>query len=435
MNKSPRLLISRYKFYALTLLSAALLACHALVVQSVQTHSEIARSADSFVDSIGVAVHLSYIDTAYGRYNDIIKPKLKELKIRHIRDGVSLRDTDSQQKFKDLAKIGIKSTLVMDPRDVSEPTEAVKIVQAVADSVEAVEGPNEWDGNPNLKYKGQNFPQGVREFQAELYSAIKGDSTTARLDVLSPSLAYPQNASKLGRVACDTGNLHSYPDAKKVISDALDNKWLPAGRLICSTKSMIATETGYPNANNENGVSEQASAKYLPRLLLEHFNRGIKRAYIYELIDLKPNLERDIGEWHFGLLRNDGSPKPAFITLRNLIALLNNSNGLTSQSFTLKSLDYTLSGNTTNLHHTLLQKSDGRFYLILWQEVLSFNTKTKTDLVVPKSQVTLTLNTLISKAATYRSLNSITPSNQYTNPQQLQLSVPDHLLVIELVPA
>ena len=434
MRKLPRLLISRSKFYALFLLCTALLACFAFVVPSVQSYSEQANSVNSFIDSIGVAIHLSYIDTGYGRYNDIIKPKLKELKIGHIRDGVSLTDTDSQQKFNDLAKIGIKSILVMDPRDVSEPAEAVKIVKAVADSVEAVEGPNEWDVHPNLKYKGQNFPQGVRQFQAELYSAIKGDSTTARLDVLSPSLAYPQNASKLGSVACDIGNMHSYPDSSKVSSNALD-KWLPAARIICGTKPMIATETGYQNAINERGVSEQASSKYLPRLLLEHFNQGIKRAYIYELIDLKPNLERDEGQMHFGLLRNDGSPKPAFIALKNLNTLLENSNGLTSNSFALKSLDYTLSGNTTNIHQTLLQKFDGRFYLILWQEVLSFNTETKTDIVVPESQVTLTLNTLINIAATYRPLNSITPINQYFNPQQLQLMVPDHPLVIELLPA
>ena len=433
MNKFPRLLISHYKFYALTLLSAALLACCALAVPPVQTYSEIAPSADSFVDSIGVAVHLSYIDTAYGRYNDIIKPKLKELKIRHIRDGVSLRDTDSQQKFNDLAKIGIKSTLVMDPRDVSEPTEAVKIVQAVTHSVEAVEGPNEWDGNPNLKYKGQNFPQGVRKFQAELYSAIKGDSTTAHLDVLSPSLAFPQNASQLGSVACDMANIHSYPSTSELPSTPL-GPWLNAARIMCGSKPVIASETGYQNGVTQWSVSETASGKYVPRLLLEHFNKGIERAFIYELIDLKPNPEGDNGQWNFGLLRNDGSPKPAFIALKNLFALLEDSKTLTSKTSDLQSLNYTLSGNTRDIHHTVLKKQNGKFYLFFWQEVISFNTKTKIDIVVPESKVTLTLNSLISKATTYNTLDSITPIAEYTNPKQLQLMIPDQPIVIELVP-
>jgi hypothetical protein len=150
---------------------------------------------------------------------------------------------------------------------------------------------------------------------------------------------------------------------------------------------------------------------------------------------LKPNSARDRGEWNFGLLRNDGSSKPAFIALKNLISLLENSNGLTAKSFTRKSLNYTLSGNTSTIHHTLLQKNDGKFYLILWQDVLSFDTKIKTDIAVSESQVTLNLNTLINKAATYQPLKSLTPLDQYANPQQLQLMVPDHPLVIELVPA
>jgi hypothetical protein len=433
MNKFIKLLIGRYKFYALTLLSTTtLLTCHALVAPSLHNHSEIARSASSFIDSLGINVHLSYLDTNYADYEDLVKPKLQELGIRHIRDNGSYTQPQLD-KLNNLASIGIKSTLIMDPIDIGNASNAVNIVKAAA-AVEAIEGQNEWDVHPDRTYKGQNFPQGVRQFQAELYSAIKGNSTTAHLDVLSPSLAFPKNAFKLGHVACDIGNMHSYPDAKEVASNVLD-KWLFAARIVCSTKkAIIATETGYQNAVNRRGVSEQASAKYLPRLLLEYFNRRIKRTYLYELIDLKPNPEADMGEWHFGLLRNDGSPKPAFIALKNLISLLENSNVLTSKLFTVKSLNYTLGGNTSNIHHTLLQKRDGRFYLIIWQEVLSFNIKTDTDIVVPESQITLTLNTLVRKAATYRPLNSITPLVQYINPRQLKLMLPDDPLVIELVP-
>jgi hypothetical protein len=434
MNKLIRLLIGRYKFYVLTLFcTTALVICLTLFVPLVQTAAKSARSVHSFVDSIGINVHLSYLDTVYARYEDLVKPKLKELGIRHIRDNGSYAQAQLN-KLSNLATRGIKSTVILDPTDIGKASNAVNIVKAVADAIEAVEGPNEWDMHPNLNYEGQNFPDGVRKFQADLYSVIKGNSTTARLDVLSPSLAFPGNAFKLGKVACDIGNIHSYPRGGKVPSNALE-KWLPAARVICGSKPIISTETGYQNAVNERGVSEQASAKYLPRLLLEHFNGGIKRTYIYELIDLKPNPEPDKGEWHFGLLRNDGSSKPSFIALKNLLSLLGNSNGLTSRSFTPKSLNYTLSGNTSTIHHTLLQKIDGRFYLILWQDVLSFDTKIKTDIVVPESQVILTLNTLIKKAITYRPLNSISPLAQYTNPQQLQLMVPDHPLVIELVPA
>ena len=435
MNHLSKPWRGRYKFYILTLISTAVVACNALIAPSGQTQSEQARSAYSFVDSIGVAVHLNYRDTAYRKYDKIIKPRLQELGIRHIRDGVSLKDTNTQQKFHDLAKIGIKSTLVMDPRGKLTTAKAVKIAKAVADSIEAVEGPNEWDVHSKLKYKGQNFPQGVRNFQAELYSAIKEDPATAHLDVLSPSVAKAKNASQLGRVACDIGNMHSYPRGGREPSSKLDDKWIPSARIMCGNKPIIATECGYHNAIEKYGVSEQASGRYLPRLFLEYFNRGIKRTYSYELIDLKPNLEADRPSFNFGLLRNDGSPKPAFIALKNLISLLKDPEGVTSRSFPLKSLDYTLSGNTTNIHHTLLQKRDGTFYLILWQEVLSFKVQNKKDILVPEQSMILTLNTQISQAAAYKPINSITPIKQWTNPKQLRLKIPDHPLAIELVPA
>ena len=439
MNNSLTRWIGRYKFYVLTMLCTTLLACSAPLVLSEQTQPEQARSADSFVDSIGVAVHLNYGDSAYRKYDEIIKPRLQELGIRHIRGGVSLKDTNTQQKFNDLAKIGIKSTLVMEPRRyVPSPAGAVTLAKAVADSIEAVEGPNEWDihSKRNRQYKGQTFPQGLRQFQAELYAAIKRDSTTAHLPVLSPSIAKLKNASKLGRVACDIGNMHHYPRRGMFPSNKLDDKWLPAVRIICGAKRIIATECGYQNAINkgEYGVSEHASGKYLPRLFLEYFNRGIKRAYNYELIDLKPNPELDRPGFHFGLLRNDGSPKPAFIAIKNLIALLKDSSELDPGSFPLRSLDYTLKGDTNNVHHTLLQKRDGTFYLILWQEVLSYDVQKKADIFVSERSVRLILNTQISQAVTYQPIHSITPIRQYTNPKQLEIRIPDHPLVIELVP-
>jgi hypothetical protein len=436
MKKTKVLMKNILKFSILTLLGTVVFTFATLLPSSEQAQPEQARSADSFVDSIGVAVHLNYGDTAYNQYNDIIKPRLQELGIRHIRDGVSLKDTETQQKFKELANLGIKSTLVMDPRKGLTPEKAVAIAKAVASSIEAVEGPNEWDLYPDLLYNGQNFPQGVRQFQADLYAAIKRDSATANLDVLSPSVADAKNASKLGSVACDIATIHSYPSAGGSPTTGLDDKWLPAAKILCGNKPIIATETGYHNAIQQpkGGVSEQTAAKYLPRLALEYFNRGIKRAHTYELIDLKPNLEGDRPSFNYGLLRTDGSQKPAFIAVKNLIALLQDPEAKNG-SFPLKSLDYQLSGDTTNVHHTILQKSDGKFYLILWQEVLSFDPRTQKNIVVPDREVGLIFNTSISQAAIYQPLKSTAPIEQYTNYKQLMLKVPDHPLVIELVPA
>jgi len=195
----------------------------------------------------------------------------------------------------------------------------------------------------------------------------------------------------------------------------------------------LSYDNGYHNATNTTsgnlGVSEEVAGRYIPRLLLEQFNYGIPRTWGYELIDTYNN-PNDL-EANFGLLRNDGSEKPAYVALKNLLGLLKDP----GSNFTAKTLDYALSGDTTNIHHTLLQKRDGKFYLILWQEVSSFDLQTKTGISVPSQPLTLTLNTIISQAAIYEPNNSITPIEKYTKPQQLALQVPDYPLVIELVPA
>lgn len=434
-------LLSRYRIHLLTGLCCASIASAAL--SSGLISSKQARSADSFVDSVGVAVHLGYTDTTYGKYDEIVKPRLRELGVRHIRDGVRLEDIDIQQKFLDLAKIGIKSTLVMDPRELNHGSLAVNVVKSIPESVEAVEGPNEWEIQPELKYAGQSFPQAVRRFQAELYSAIKADPVTATLPVLSPSILAPHLAFVLGRVPCDVFNIHNYPrglwgmpmDEMKWGSpvDELNNR-LNLNSIICGNKPVIITETGYNTSmknHNENGVSEQVAAKYLLRMFLAYFNQKIKRFYAYELTDLNSDPQGE--KW--GLLRYDGSPKPSFIALKNLISLLQDPQTITYNSFPLDSLDYNLQGNKNNIRHTLLQKSNGTFYLILWQEVPSFEHKTKTDITVAERPLNLILNTPISQVTIYQPVNSTAPVNQYKNAQQLELKVPDHPLIIELVPA
>jgi hypothetical protein len=462
-----------------------------LPITACQALSVPARSADSFVDSIGIAVHLGYTDTPYKNYDTIIKPRLQELGVKHIRDGASIRNTSSLDKFNDLAKSGIKSTLVMDPRDLADASEAVEIAKRVANSITAVEGPNELDLNTTVTYKGNVFPDGVRLFQKELYEAIKSDSTTSHLPVIGPSITkWERNdIAKLAGLPCDNNNLHLYPGGGWIPEQPdLDLYFIPNVKPICGdTKPSIATEMGYHNyftttpAGYPSGVPESISAKYIPRFFLKNFNRGIERSFSYELIDLTPTHK-------FGLLRNDGSPKPAFSALKNLIAILNNpaipavkrlrsnrslhashvnqrkrklysspdqlfaktfnptqaiaktSNpkGLlrrhTKQKRTLlNSLDFKLSGDITGIEYTLLYQNDKVYYLILWQAVESFSTTQKVAINVPEKSVKVVLATPVKQAILYNPLRSTNPISNVGQRQELNVSVPDHPLVFKLV--
>ena len=425
---------SKMKFlFNLTGGLSAITLCMTSCVLPASTQPKQARSADSFVDSIGVVTHLQYLDTAYGNYNEIIKPRLQELGIRHIREG-GYQNMEYFNKLKELGNLGIKSTVTFFG---NPPAEVVSTAKTLKGAIEAVEGPNETDlQHFNFKYNGKVFPEATREYQKDLYTAIKGDPDTKYLPVLLPSMGWGENAAKLGYLEWgDIGNMHSYPNPGYLPSSDLDWYYMPHARKIAgNTKPLMATETGY-HTLTASGISETAAGKYVPRLLLEHFNRNVERTYLYELIDEKPDPSNSNGELHYGLLRNDGSIKPSYEVVKNLITLLKEPGA----KFSPGSLDYTLSGDTKNVHHTLVQKSNGEFYLIVWQEVKSWDHTNKKDIAVAERNVTLTLNSVISKAVAYQPINSITALWQSTSPSsgrldQMTLSVPDHPLVIKLTP-
>ena len=127
----------------------------------------------------------------------------------------------------------------------------------------------------------------------------------------------------------DVDNLHPYPGGNEPLSN-LDEQ-LALARKMGSGRPVQATETGYHNAlEAESGqppVSEAAAAAYAPRLALATFAAGIERSFLYELADEKPDPARRQPEQHFGLLRQDLSPKPAYTALRNTLRVVRASEG------------------------------------------------------------------------------------------------------------
>lgn len=411
----------RYKKLILIVLGTALIISFtALLTPSAQI--EQARSADAFVDSIAVNIHLTYTDTAYGKYKTIIKPRLQELGIRHVRDGFVRETPHYYNKLRDLATVGIRATLIAGIGWVTPP-EAVAIAQQLDNALEAVEGPNEFD----VGKKRQEWVPSLRKYVEQLHAQFKAATNLA---IVGPSFVDGGASQAIGKLDAwvDYGNMHPYNYPHKPGDNNIDNEIRNRARPFAH-KPLIATEAGYHTGavKSDRPLTETAQGKYLPRLFLEYFNRGVVRTFAYEFIDQK--IKPQDKEANFGILRNDGSPKPAFVTLKNLITLLKDP----GDRFPLSSLNYTLNGNTTNVHHTLLQKRNGNFYLILWQEVASFNPKKHVDLVVPPQPITLTLNTSIRQVNLYQIHNSTTPIVQATHPK-MKLNVPDYPLVVELVP-
>jgi cell division septation protein DedD len=335
--------------------------------------------AKSFHDTIGINVHLPYTGTVYDQnWQDIIKPRLGELGVRLIRDGIPVSRPDVVEKMKELYNLyGIKGVLISGPNS-STPQEALPWIKKVGvDKISVIEGWNE----PNLN-DGPAIVSQVISYQKELYNVIKGDTLVAGLPVAFASVL--GDRSTVGEATLnyhDLGTLHNYlggrnPETPGWGEDGYGSlEWHFRQSAINSrNKPIISTETGWhdivPFLDGFAGTHEDYVGIYMPRLFLFNFKKGITATIPYELINLSSN--KKVMDDNFGLLRNDGSPKPSFLALRNMIKIIRDDSPKASD-FDLKPLALSLSGNLKEVESVLLQKGDGSYVLALWLNRESFD--------------------------------------------------------------
>ncbi len=390
--------------------------------------AETARPADSFVDSVGVNVHMSYNDTPYGDQARVAD-RLAELGVRHVRDGVVPGRPDQWAALEALGRRGIRSTLIAGRPDIDLPRLTATLRDQLSGSVEAVEGTNEYDasGDPN-------WPSDLRAFQSRLYAAVKGDPALRHLPVVGPSFIYADSRARLGDVSAslDYGNMHSYPGGWAPESNVASELALAASN--SAAKPVQATETGYHNATASSSghlpASEDAAGTYVPRLFLEYFRQGVARTFSYELIDEFHDPEATNSEARFGLLHRDFSPKPSFESLRRLNALLADP----GPSFDPGRLDYRLEGQTAGTRSLLLRKRDGRFYLVIWQNATVWDAGARVPMPVRERAVTVNFADPIGMARTFRPVLSADVQGTTERVRRLPVDVTADPKVIELTP-
>jgi len=484
---SPRLI--HFTLFAATLISTTVAPILNGLIPAAEATPETAKSADSFVDSMVVNLHLQYYNTPYGNYSNV-KQKLVALGIRHIRDGGS--SDDFITKIKDLAASGIKTNYLLSPAAGVAPNSSYwvqppgytindfvknKVGSNAIDSVEILNEidlfyynytwhPNDTDNVNNDPNSPLYWKPYVESITKDTWTALKSDPATADIKVIGPSLGltyYYGSPSPLDDLSgyVDFGNFHPYPGGGNSFNypfsyDTIDKYYwqgnFPSVNIDeypfafdiyappFGSKSMWATETGYHTSAATKGISEKMQGKYMPRIFLEYFRLGIARTFSYELID--ESVDSNNPEANYGLLHNDLTPKPAYTALKNLIQVLKNQ----GSSFTPGSLDYTLTFNspagyerTQYVHHLLLQKRSGIFYLVLWHEISDgdiSNTPVR-EISPPAIPTTLMFNQAISKASVY-SLNdsgNMSKAVAAISNNTLNLNVTDKVTIVEIKPS
>lgn len=401
---------------------------------------EDARSASEFTHSVGVNTHLGYDDQVYGTAWPLIRDRLTELGIKHIRD-TSHRDgtrlADVVPRMHELASRGIRGNLLAaDPlmRYGSGTLEQhlAWVKKNVPDFVESLEGPNEYD----YPSADAAWERTLRAYQCDWAQKIRADPVLADKRVIGPSPGGVGFDTLGDLTGClDIGNLHPYPGSwAPNTSNAGDLSVHIAGaQKVSGSKPIWITESGYHNAVNcvcgHEPVSETAAGVYVPRMFMEYFRRGIARSYAYELIDGRPDPLRSDPQRNFGLLRNDGTPKPAFSATRNLLAILADGGVAAGRlSFGLGCE----STCATPIKHVLLRKSTGAYYLAVWAQSSVWDAASRKDRGVAPQRVELRLPTQSRLEVFDPARSSAAVSRSTSTSQPLALS--DGMLVVKISP-
>lgn len=414
-------------------------ACHS-EIKSVSASQSIAapqpetpHTAFEFVNSIGLNTHLNYFDRLYGNF-PLVERELQSLGVRHLRDGIHLQNADYNKmlygRWIQLGNLGVRFDAVLDPRSNLGPLSGAmldKVDSLSGRTIESFEGPNEMDIS-----REANWPSVDQEYQSAIFDSVKSMKDSGSIAIIGPSLAFASKSAQLGDLSSrmSEGNLHPYPAGKMpsvVFPDQINLE-----KVICDGEPIVITETGYHNAINEHhdqpGVSEAAAAKYIPRLFLENFMRGVPRTYLYEFLDEAPDPGLTNAQLHWGLIRADGSEKPSFSALKNLIQELSDS----SEPAGVQPLSWVLNPIDSQIHHLLLEKSNATYDLVLWQEVSSYDVTRHVDLANPAVNATLTLERQARAVTAYQPVMQAAPVHTWSNVTSVHLAIPDHPLVVEI---
>jgi hypothetical protein len=399
------------------------------------------QPSDNVVDQVGVDIHLSFFDTPYNKFDTIVRPRLSELGVRHIRDSALTAGNNGAlhtyyKRLSALAADGIKSSLVTfdatSPAYLTDLDKLEEVFNSAGRGVEYFEGTNE----PNLK-KNPNWANIGRDRQRDLYEAAHSNPNLSGVAVLGPS-PWGTSAQQLGDISTsvDFGNWHIYSGGQypEATGKASLKDYLEQARGLYSSKPIVATEAGYHSAMNvpagkHRPTPERIIARYLPRLILWNLRNGVVRTYLYELIDSFARGDSD-PESNFGLIRHDGSPKPSFYAIKNLIGIFSDSGAVPNP----QKLDWSLTSNDAAIQTMLFQRSDGSFLLALWLGVPAWDPDQRTEIASNSVPTEIMLPATTSKATVleFTDDGTVVARDVAIQGGRLSMTVKDTMTVITL---
>jgi hypothetical protein len=403
---------------------------------------------DTFLDTVGACVHVAQgVDSPSESAT-----ALSFAGIRNIRDDGNPATVPSWISMHDSAGVRLA---VLTNQDVDSTIDMAEQLNAKG-ALLAVEGPNEPNNFP-VTYEGQTsgytttfLP--VAELQRDLYAAVKADPSLAGIPVFHSSeaggsepddvglqfLTIPSGADIAmpdGTAYADYGNTHNYVcghsnmlvdnvawnASDPTLNGDWDGPYVEYGHtwhegftgysnpdLITLPK--VTTETGWLTMGT-GAITEEQQARLFLNLYLSAFTRGFSYTFIYMLRD-------DPVQGYWGLFDTSYAPKTSGTYLHNFTTILAD----TGETFAPAKLDYSIAMEPATVHDLLLQKSDGTFELVVWDERPSGGSDSVVvNLVKPRATVVV-----------YDPTTGTMPTETLRSVSSVSLTLTDHPMVIQI---
>jgi serralysin len=382
--------------------------------------------AEDFANSIGINTHLDFNVTAYNNVS-VVESALTYLGVRQVRDAMQF--PSSAALFGEVAAAtGVKYDLFLAPGSEADLAGELRNLQQLpASDIQLIEGRNEAD------LYGPGFQQGIAD-QVTLYQFVQ--QNLPGIPVIQESFAGLPDYGNAGDQSAyaDYGNAHTYFGTGN--NPALGN-WigvLNADALEATPgKPVIITEAGYyttGSTTDPHSVDVAVQAKYTLDLVFDSFQVGDVKTYLYELLDQKSS--DGSSEDNFGLFYSDGTPKPAATAIRDLLTLLADP-GSSASSFPQGSMTYSLSGLPSGGNSFLMEKSDGSYWLAVWDDTRLSGPVTPTDITIPPVPVSINFG-FTANIEVFDPLNGTTVIQTADGVTNVTISLPDHPVLVEILP-
>ena len=321
-------------------------------------------------------------------------------------------------------------------------------------SVIGVAGPNEPE-NQGFTYTDNTGGVGgagiaaARQAQAALYAAMKADPALAGIPVDCWPISTGYSGDLAGYIddvtganeqtaVCDRANLHDYygPDLTNQPTFPTDGpiynslqRYLINVRQMSNHQRFVTTETGWLTPWASGGpiyasvCDQRTQARLILCDLFDHASLTYCEAVFIFSLRGGPNF--------YGLIYDDGTPTLAGIAVRNLMAILKDE-GRNAATFSPRQFNYALTGMPAQSGYTAIAKSDGSFWVILWNETPFWNASTGSDVPISSSSVTVNFAGIARSGSVYDPINSgTTPISTFTNQTSIGVSLNDAPLIIK----